>query len=133
MMMKILPIPIQKTQTLRLAHEIALTLKLRPHSRSVSAISVSSSSTVSSNIETTPRIEVKTNYIRERKRQCKRLSNSELVRSCNAQRTEEIHQALAKMVALNQMPISFCSSLGFKQFMNVVEPNYKPCSAGTLF
>lgn len=30
MMMKILPIPIQKTQTLRLAHEIALTLKLRP-------------------------------------------------------------------------------------------------------
>lgn len=36
------------------------------------------------------------------------------------------------MVALNQMPISFCSSLGFKQFMNVVEPNYKPCSAGTL-
>lgn len=25
------------------------------------------------------------------------------------------------------MPLSFCSSLGFKHFMNVVEPNYKPC------
>lgn len=29
------------------------------------------------------------------------------------------------MVALNQMPISFCSSPGFHYFMSIVEPNYK--------
>lgn len=29
------------------------------------------------------------------------------------------------MVALNQLPISFCSSAGFHYFMSIVEPNYK--------
>ncbi|XP_060836456.1 uncharacterized protein LOC132919127 [Rhopalosiphum padi] len=45
-----------------------------------------------------------------------------------SERIEEIHKALSKMIAINQMPISFCSSPGFKHFMNVVEPNYTPCS-----
>lgn len=46
---------------------------------------------------------------------------------CNSEETELIHQALAKMIAMNQMPISFCSSAGFEQFMNIVKPNYKIC------
>ncbi|KAL5237601.1 hypothetical protein ACI65C_005012 [Semiaphis heraclei] len=44
---------------------------------------------------------------------------------CSPERTEIIHQAVAKMVALNQLPISFCSSAGFHYFMSIVEPNYK--------
>lgn len=36
------------------------------------------------------------------------------------------------MIAVNQMPISFCSSEGFKQFMAVVEPNYKICKEGAI-
>ncbi|KAL4113763.1 hypothetical protein QTP88_017336 [Uroleucon formosanum] len=48
-------------------------------------------------------------------------------RECNYERTEEIHQALALLIAMNQLPISFCSSPGFCQFMAVVEPNYKIC------
>ncbi|KAL4107281.1 hypothetical protein QTP88_017652 [Uroleucon formosanum] len=48
------------------------------------------------------------------------------------ERTEEIHKALSKMIAMNQMPLSFCSSPGFKYFMNVVDPNYKPCSAESV-
>ncbi|XP_060859967.1 E3 SUMO-protein ligase ZBED1-like [Metopolophium dirhodum] len=51
---------------------------------------------------------------------------------CNSEKTEQIHQALAKMIAVNQMPISFCSSEGFKQFMAVVEPNYKICKEGAI-
>jgi hypothetical protein len=39
---------------------------------------------------------------------------------------------LAKIIAVNQMPISFCSSEGFKQFMAVVEPNYKICKEGAI-
>lgn len=31
------------------------------------------------------------------------------------------------MIAVNQLPLSFCSSNGFHDFMSVVEPNYKPC------
>lgn len=31
------------------------------------------------------------------------------------------------MIAMNQMPLSFCSSAGFEQFMTVVKPNYKIC------
>lgn len=40
---------------------------------------------------------------------------------CNTERRELIHQALAKMIAINQMPISFCSSQGFRQFMTTVD------------
>ncbi|CAI6357053.1 unnamed protein product [Macrosiphum euphorbiae] len=36
------------------------------------------------------------------------------------------------MIAINQMPISFCSSPGFKYFMNVNDPNYKLCSAESV-
>jgi hypothetical protein len=50
--------------------------------------------------------------------------NFERNRICTSERTEEIHQALAKMIAMNQFPLSFCSSSGFKKFMNIVEPNY---------
>ncbi|XP_071579132.1 E3 SUMO-protein ligase ZBED1-like [Temnothorax nylanderi] len=38
-----------------------------------------------------------------------------------SKRKELIHQALAKMIAINQMPISFCSSEGFRQFMTAVD------------
>lgn len=31
------------------------------------------------------------------------------------------------MIAVNQLPLSFCSSNGFCNFMSVVEPNYKLC------
>lgn len=48
-------------------------------------------------------------------------------RECNNERTELIHQALASLIATNQLPISFCSSPGFSQFMAVVEPSYKIC------
>lgn len=51
---------------------------------------------------------------------------------CLPIRAEEIHQALTKMIALNQMPISFCSSEGFLQFMAIVEPNYKPIKEDAL-
>lgn len=51
---------------------------------------------------------------------------------CNAERKELIHQALAKMIAINQMPISFCSSEGFRQFMTAVEPGYSPCKDEAL-
>jgi len=43
---------------------------------------------------------------------------------CSSERTEQIHQVLAKMIAINQIPLSFCSSSGFQQFMAIVEPNY---------
>ncbi|KAL5246430.1 hypothetical protein ACI65C_013838 [Semiaphis heraclei] len=48
-------------------------------------------------------------------------------RECNSEKTEQIHQALASLIAMNQLPISFCSSPGFCQFMAVVELNYKVC------
>jgi hypothetical protein len=48
-------------------------------------------------------------------------------RLCNRERTEKIHEALSKLIAMNQLPLSFCSSIGFQNFMSVVEPNYKPC------
>ncbi|KAL4132406.1 hypothetical protein QTP88_009560 [Uroleucon formosanum] len=46
-------------------------------------------------------------------------------RKCSPERTETIHKALAKLISMNQLPLSFCSSPGFYQFMAVVEPNYK--------
>ncbi|KAL4154484.1 hypothetical protein QTP88_000347 [Uroleucon formosanum] len=51
---------------------------------------------------------------------------------CSSERTEQIHQALAKMIAINQMPLSFCSSSGFQQFMAIVEPNYLICKEGAI-
>lgn len=29
---------------------------------------------------------------------------------------------------MNQLPLSFCSSIGYKNYMSIVEPNYTPCS-----
>ncbi|XP_044735736.1 E3 SUMO-protein ligase ZBED1-like [Chrysoperla carnea] len=48
-------------------------------------------------------------------------------RICPNEKKELINQALAKLIAMNQLPLSFCSSIGFKNFMTVVEPNYKSC------
>ncbi|KAL4153991.1 hypothetical protein QTP88_001824 [Uroleucon formosanum] len=58
--------------------------------------------------------------------------NFEKNRICSSGRTEEIHQALAKMIAINQMPLFFCSSSGFKQFMSTVESNYIICKEGAI-
>jgi len=51
--------------------------------------------------------------------------DSDSDRKCSPERTESIHKALAKLISMNQLPLSFCSSSGFYQFMAVVEPNYK--------
>lgn len=58
--------------------------------------------------------------------------NFEISQSCSSERTEQIHKALAKMIAINQIPLSFCSSSGFKQFMSIVEPNYIICKEGAI-
>ncbi|KAL4089311.1 hypothetical protein QTP88_024365 [Uroleucon formosanum] len=42
-----------------------------------------------------------------------------------ALKEQTIHKALAKLISMNQLPLSFCSNSGFYQFMAVVEPNYK--------
>lgn len=49
---------------------------------------------------------------RKRRRISKKCgSNSD--RECNYEKTEQIHQALAILIAMNQLPLSFCSSPGF--------------------
>ncbi|XP_070385732.1 E3 SUMO-protein ligase ZBED1-like [Dermacentor albipictus] len=50
---------------------------------------------------------------------------------CTA-RQEEIDQALAKMVAVNQLPLAFTASAGFRHFMGVVERSYRPPSVAKL-
>lgn len=55
-----------------------------------------------------------------------------VVGECSRERTELIHQALATLIATNQLPVSFCSSPGFGRFMAVVEPNYKTCQEGAM-
>lgn len=63
---------------------------------------------------------------KSRKRRCiSKKCEPNVNRECNFERTEQIHQALPLMIAMNQLPISFCSSPGFCQFMAAVEPNYK--------
>jgi len=52
-------------------------------------------------------------------------SDTETNGICNPERTEAIHKALAKLICMNQLLLSFCSSSEFRQFMAVVEPNYK--------
>lgn len=48
---------------------------------------------------------------------------------CNKKRAEEITQALAKMISLDLLPLSFAQGDGFHHFMSVVEPGYKiPCT-----
>lgn len=65
---------------------------------------------------------------RPRKRQRRSYDrDSTTTRFCNRERTEKIHEALSKLIAMNQLPLSFCSSIGFQNFKSVVEPNYKPC------
>jgi len=48
--------------------------------------------------------EIDASIPRKRRRTYK---NQEDDRICNSDKTEQIHQALAKMIALNQMPLSF--------------------------
>lgn len=36
------------------------------------------------------------------------------------------------MIAINQMPFSFCSSSRFKQRMSIDEPNYTICKEGAF-
>ncbi|KAH7953576.1 hypothetical protein HPB49_010299 [Dermacentor silvarum] len=48
------------------------------------------------------------------------------------ERQEEIDQALAKMIAINQMPLAFTTSTGFRHFMGVVEPSYESPSITKL-
>jgi hypothetical protein len=62
---------------------------------------------------------------KSRKRHCiPKKCGSGVDRECDYERTEQIHQALASLIAMNQLPISFCSSPGFCQLMAVVELNY---------
>lgn len=49
-------------------------------------------------------------------------------RPCSAERAELLDRASIKMIVSNQLPLSFISSTGFRDFMKLVEPNYKvPC------
>lgn len=66
---------------------------------------------------------------KKRKRQGKFENKNQLHngRPLSRERTEIINRSLAEMIAVNQPPISFCSSEGFRNFMAVIEPNYKPC------
>lgn len=58
-------------------------------------------------------------------RSCDTATVSHCLSDCT--RTEEINEALAKLIVMNQLPLSFCSSFGFQNFMHVLEPNYKIC------
>ncbi|KAL4131395.1 hypothetical protein QTP88_008711 [Uroleucon formosanum] len=87
------------------------------------------SSTTTASSSESQSLEIDTPIPRKRRRT---FINREDDKICNSEKTEQIHQALAKMIAVNQMPISFCSSEGFKQFMAVVEPNYKICKEGAI-
>ncbi|KAE9522596.1 hypothetical protein AGLY_017018 [Aphis glycines] len=91
-------------------------------------------STSSSNInsDSTSNINFISNSRIRRKRQKLNKQNTTSDKLLIPERTEKIHKALSKMIAMNQMPLSFCSSPGFKYFMNVVDPNYKPCSAESV-
>ena len=64
---------------------------------------------------------------KRRKRSQPHPSNTSASRLFDPKRTEQIHQALAKLIVMNQLPLSFCSSIGFQNFMSVVDSNYKPC------
>jgi hypothetical protein len=69
------------------------------------------------------------NYLMKKmKASCPRRKIKKMDSSCTAERQEEISQALVRMISVNMMPISFCNSKGFKEFMNVLEPGYRcPC------
>ena len=50
------------------------------------------------------------------------------VEVCSTRGQEEITQSLSRMIATNMMPISFCESKGFEDFMKILEPGYScPC------
>ncbi|KAL1493641.1 hypothetical protein ABEB36_009340 [Hypothenemus hampei] len=70
--------------------------------------------------------------LKGRRRKLSKYFASSLAEECSKERTEIIHQALAKLIAVNQLPISFCSSSGFCQFMKIVEPGSKPCSENSV-
>jgi len=91
---------------------------------SISSSNINSDSTSNMNFISNSRI--------RRKRQKINKINTTSDRLLSSEGTQEIHKALSKIIAMNQMPLSFCSSPGFKHFLNVVEPNYKPCSAESV-
>jgi len=51
-------------------------------------------------------------------------NNGNIASLCSRYRCEIINRTLAKMIAVNQLLLSFCSSNRFHDFMSVVEPNY---------
>ena len=66
------------------------------------------------------------------KRRCN-VSNIETSKfTCSHERTELIHELLVKLIAMNQLPISFYSSVGFTKFITVIEPNYEICKQQTI-
>lgn len=81
----------------------------------------------STSTQSTSESQVTDNNHRQPRKRRRTYANRKNDDFCNSEETELIHQALAKMIAMNQMPISFCSSAGFEQFMNIVKPNYKIC------
>lgn len=44
---------------------------------------------------------------------------------CDEVQTEEIHKAVAIMIAMEQLPLSFCRSKGFQYLLSVIAPGYK--------
>jgi len=85
------------------------------------------SASTSTSIQSTSESQISDNNHRQPRKRCRTYANRKNDDFCNSKETELIHQALAKMIAMNQMPISFCSSAGFEQLMNIVKPNYKIC------
>lgn len=56
-------------------------------------------------------------------------NGARLDRPCSRERSEVVTQAIAKMIIVDMLPISFVSNAGFHDFMGVVEPNYTlPCA-----
>ncbi|XP_011686386.1 PREDICTED: zinc finger BED domain-containing protein 1-like [Wasmannia auropunctata] len=55
-----------------------------------------------------------------RKRKLKRKADE----VCSTDRKENISQALARLIIINQLPLSFAETEGFRQFMATIEPGY---------
>lgn len=85
------------------------------------------SASTSASTQSTSESQISDNNHRQPRKRRRTYANRKNDDFCNSEETELIHQALAKMIAMNQMPISFCTSAGFEQFMNIVKPNYKIC------
>lgn len=69
---------------------------------------------------------------KKKRKRYEKFENKNDGRLCSRERNENINKPLAELIAVNQLPISFCSSEGFQNFMAVIEPNYKPCKKKLL-